>query len=115
MYPYKKENLIPYKEIFVGAAVMFVAFFLAAIYTKKPLGLNFGFGFLVLAVVGPGGALFRWHSEPTAKRQLVTAIVVLVVVGVLGAIALDFVAELYHLGRGECPVYLDFSGRCEPQ
>lgn len=111
LYPYGKQNLIPYRLLSVCAVLVFLVSLAFGILQQRPTGLGFmimvGF-FGVVLVRG----LFSWNSEPTARRQYATALVLTVLYGMLGGFALDATLIRYHLWRGECPVWMDFSGRC---
>ncbi|SFS91470.1 hypothetical protein [Brevundimonas viscosa] len=114
VYPYAKENLVPYRSFLSGGFFAFVFWVVFGIITRQSAGLLFGLTGLMAAVVGPGRALFRWHSEPTAKRQYATLLIIMVVVAVLGGFVTDEVIARYHLAKGECPIWLDFADRCRP-
>lgn len=114
MYPYAKENLVPYRDFLLGGSVSFALCVLFGIVNHRPMGLFFALIGIIAAVVGPGRALFRWHSEPTAKRQYTTLLIIMVVVAVLGGFATDALIARYHLASGECPIWLDFADRCRP-
>lgn len=113
MFPYEKQNLVPYRDMLIAMSVGFVGFLLGGVLFQKPTGAAFLLTLLFSAVWGPGRALFGWQAEPTAKRQLGAAIVVMIIVGILGTMAIDSLLALYHLSRDECPAWLDVSGRCQ--
>lgn len=56
--------------------------------------------------------LFSWNSEPTARRQYATALSVTLLYAFVGLMTVDPLIARYHLMRGQCPIWMDFSGRC---
>lgn len=113
MYAHQKQNLVPYKGVLIALAVGFVGFLIGGILFQKPTGILFALTVLFSAAVGPGRALFTWQPEPTAKRQFGTALVAMIVIGVVGAIAADSLLSAYHRNRGECPAWLHSANLCQ--
>ncbi len=106
-----KERLVSYRELAV-LTIGLLGFCVAwGIVDHRPMG----FGFMLLlgvSAVGYAVELFRWHAEPTARRQFATALLLTCLLSVVGAFGVDLAIAQYHLRMGECPVWLDFAGRC---
>lgn len=107
----KKINLVDYKLISILGIILFASSILFGILFRRPMSLFF-LVVVIFACVEPVRALFRPYPEPTARRQFATLLIIMAIVAVLGAISVDKVIAAYHLLRGECPVWLEFSGRC---
>ena len=111
MYPYEKINLVPYRVIAGYTAAALLGFAICSVLFRKPTGL----GFMALCSLIAGVHVwraFQWNSEPTARRQFLVAAFVMLLIGLVGSLALDWAVAEYHLWRGECPIWLDFEGRC---
>ncbi|WP_417229447.1 hypothetical protein [Brevundimonas sp.] len=111
MFPYEKQNLVPYRWL--------LGLWIFAVLSFSGLGILFqkhtGLVFIVVAVGCACvflRAAFAWHSEPTAKRQFVTGGLVMLVFAVAGAMAIEALLIGYHLHRDECLIWMDFSGLC---
>jgi len=111
MYPYEKKNLIPYRTFLCGGLVLALISIGFGIAFHRPMGVFFAANAMIAAMI-LATQLFVWQPEPTAKRQFALAIGVVVVLGALGAFAVDAAISQYFLRNGECPIWLDFSGRC---
>lgn len=112
-YPYEKQNLVPYRDllgVLILAVLLAVAF---GILFKRPAGHWFAALTLLTACGGPLRTAFFPHSEPTARRQYLTAFLLMLVVAVLGFFGIDALLIGYHSMRGECPIWMDFSGYCD--
>ena len=111
MYPYEKQNLVPYRWLVGAALILFVSAVGLGILFRKPLGVWL-FLIVLLSCVPIVRGLLSWNSEPTAKRQFGTALAVSLLYAVVCLFTVDPLIAKYHLMRGECPIWMDFSGRC---
>lgn len=107
----RKINLVDYKSFSILGIILFLSSILLGIIFRRPMSLFFLI-IVVFVFMEAVRALFRPYPEPTARRQFATLLIIMAVVAVLGAISVDKVIAAYHLFRGECPVWLEFSGRC---
>ena len=101
----EKQNLIPYRLLLGGTLVSILGSLAFGILDKRPMGLAVA-GLAVVLAATFFIQLFRWHPEPTARRQLVVAIVVKFALGAAGAVVVDLAIAEYFLRRGECPIWL---------
>ena len=111
MYPFEKQNLVPYRSLALGGLALFVCAVGFGILFRRPTGLWLA-STVAVASISVVMAFFAWHHEPTAKRQFATLFLALVVYGIVGAVSVDVLLAKYHAIRGECPDWMFVSGRC---
>lgn len=80
----RHATLITYRHFAIGLAGPFVLCVGSGILLRKDTSLIFPIFMAFLIVAGLAPKLFEWHPEPTAKRQVATAMVVFAAAGVAG-------------------------------
>lgn len=92
MFPYEKQNLVNYRFLLGWTAVLFVVCVVTGVLMHKYVGWAFAVmqGYAALETAR---ALFSWHPEPTAKRQLATAVGVHSALGIGGYLLVNWVSE----------------------
>jgi hypothetical protein len=80
----RHETLITYRHFAIGLAGPFILCVGSGILLRKDTSLIFPIFMAFLIVNGLAPRLFDRHPEPTAKRQVATAMVVFAVSGVAG-------------------------------
>ncbi|WP_291833630.1 hypothetical protein [Brevundimonas sp.] len=98
MYPYEKQNLVPYRFLLVGSGLLFAVCVVLGIITDSAYGLIFIVVHVFLAFPLARN-FFQWSPEPTAKRQYAVAFVVMIVIGLAGGFGVDAATDQYHLAR----------------
>lgn len=111
MYPFEKQNLVPYRFLALVGLVAFVCAVGVGILLRRPTGLWLA-AMVITAYILNVRAFFAWHPEPTAKRQFATLFLVLVVYGLLVAVSVDVLLAKYHSIRDECPNWMFVSRQC---
>ena len=80
----RHETLFSYRHFAIGIAGPFVLCVGSGVLLRKDTSLIFPIFMAFLIVAGLAPRLFDWQPEPTAKRQVATAMAVFAVAGIAG-------------------------------
>ena len=114
MYPYNKENLVDYRLMMFGACILFFGAVICGVLFHRFLGL-WVMLLTVFYAIQVGALLFRWHPEPTAKRQIGVLLAAMIAYGAITPFAVDLLISEYHVWRGECSLLTRPPSRCDHQ